>query len=257
MQSKDPSRNTVGFINRQLVPWLITTALLLSSLGLGYLLSDCRQQLAELSTLFKLTEEELAVNSRAFDEAGEASKALTAQLDQLSIERQDALDRIGNLEVQRDNLRADIQRRQDERDSLVSARRDAEGALESIRIENLQLQDLPRQLESELLTCRENFASTEEALLELQANAALTPPLLTLAGISADRRVFAIQGSLAANLPAEFHVAQANGYLVQGRLLRREDELVLAAAERWHIDPSALVNGQKVFILPTFDHETH
>ena len=98
----------------------------------------------------------------------------------------------------------------------------------------------------------EKRKSLEQQLDAQAAELAWTPKQMEVDGLSSDGAVFALAGQLEehSSLPVPIYLCGIKGIFLEGWVHRREDNLYIGHTERWRVDASTLVKGQKVFILP-------
>ncbi|HSH09651.1 MAG TPA: hypothetical protein VK995_04650 [Oceanipulchritudo sp.] len=180
-----------------------------------------------------------------------------ASLAEASLSLQGMSDRVTNLEAQRDHLRAEVDRQVERTRQAEASAELLQASLESSREALLQAEALPDSLSGELARERERIAYLESKLDHKAAGNAGIPPLLEVAGTSQDGTVFALSGPLPAqdSLPVKVYVCRSDRILLQGWINRIEDEAIIAHVLRWESPASALVKGEKVFILPGNSHE--
>ncbi len=207
---------------------------------------------------------ETALLQGRLEDAGSRAAELEAELsagkirlDELEVERQSLADRAGNLEAQRDHLRAEMDRRMEELSSANEERAALRGQLEAARLAQLEAERLPGELQLKLENARSRIAELENRIDTLSARLAAFPSPLELQGCSADGSVFALSGQWTGNspLPARVLVCRASQVLLEGWIHRREESALIGHVRRWESPASTLVKGEKVFILPLKDHE--
>lgn len=190
---------------------------------------------------------------------GQSTRADQAEgaLAEASLSLQGMADRVANLEAQREHLRAEFDR-QTEQTRQAKARVDTlEASLESSQEALLRAESLPDLLKAELAGERLRLAQLESMLDQQAAGSAGLPPLLEVAGTSQDGTVFALSGPLPfeGSLPAKVFVCRADRILLDGWISRIEEEALIGHVKSWQTPASALVKGEKVFILPGISHE--
>jgi hypothetical protein len=130
-------------------------------------------------------------------------------------------------------------------------------ALQEVRREVLEANRLPRELRSHLEQARERVRFLESALDDLTVGLSGLPPLMEVEGLSTDRTVFSLSGSWhpAEELPLPVLLCQHDRIVLNGWLHRIDGERLIGHVANWEEGSSALVKGEKVFILPQLRHE--
>lgn len=180
-----------------------------------------------------------------------------ARLAEMEIEEQSLMDRNTNLEAQRDHLRTEAERQVGLRKAALARNGELQEALQGARREVLEANRLPRELRSHLEQARERIRSLETALDDQTAGLSGLPQLMQVEGLSTDRTVFALSGSWqpAKELPLPVLVCQRGRILLSGWLHRIDEGRLIGHVANWEEGSSALVKGEKVFILPQLRHE--
>jgi vacuolar-type H+-ATPase subunit I/STV1 len=209
-----------------------------------------RQRLEDLSV-------ELDSATTALDSEQAEVESLRAELEQQQLALNDRRDRIANLEAQRDHLRAEVDQRADELRKAESAETALLAELEEARYRALQLEEQPRQLVGQLAQANARIGELEAMLDESMAMAPEAPVPYLVSGISTDQTVFLLRGSLNTEtpLPHPVHVCDNRGILLDGWISRTDGDHLIGHVARWNRPASALVKGEKVFILPGKSHE--
>ncbi len=184
-----------------------------------------------------------------------AELGLKLEASELSV--QSARDRAGNLESQRDHLRAQVDQRTERIRELESASESLEAELGRTRLSLLEAEQLPASLQGRLDSSLARIEGLETQLDGKSAECAKLPELHSWEGLSRDESVFALSGPLPdpSALPAEVYLCDANGLILEGWLARIEENMLLGHVEHLRSPVSALVKGEKVFILPRKGHE--
>jgi hypothetical protein len=231
--------------------------MLLCGLLLGWREWNHRQQGAAWRERCDTVERQLADTSAGLEQALEGSRKRSALLDEAEIRLQTLVDRAGNLEAQREHLRAENNRLAEKARSAESALEHMQTELETARHELLVAQELPHMLRSELEAARARASGMEELLDARTAATSRLPDEWSLGGLSADLSVFSLAGDarLDREFPFQVHLCNRDGILLDGWIHRREGELLIGHVKQWRTPSSALVKGQKVFILPGTSHE--
>lgn len=202
-----------------------------------------RREAALLSSAEQLRREVAALKAD-LEAAGENIARMRAA-------KQNRLDRIENLETQRDHLDRSLQ---EATRSLAEARKEREKALaerEEALHAKLQARALPDKLREDLRLGRARIAELEKQLDRLHAARADFPPLLTIADTSADGTVFLLAGD---NLPTPERplpvlLCRDGEVLLEGWLNRREGAFLVGHSGPDALSASALVKGEKVFMV--------
>ena len=200
---------------------------------------------------------ELELIAASLERSSAMVGSLEAALSDLELARQTDQDRIANLEAQRDHLRAEVDRQAGRTREAEASLASLESDLESARQTLLELEGLPRQLQAELQSERSRITELE-AQMDSQTGAQREyPPLLRLAGTSEDGKVFALEGNLPIDgpLPVPVYLCRQDTVLLEGWINRIEKDVIIGHVRRWRSPVSALVKGEKVFILPESSHE--
>jgi hypothetical protein len=189
--------------------------------------------------------------------AEETVANLERSLEDHAVERQSLSDRIRNLEAQRDHLKAAAEQRAEATREAREAHRNTETELEAARRELLEQGRLPARLEAALGQSRERVRMLEKQLDSRRERQAQAPETLQLAGLSTDRTVFSLRGPPpeSGTLPRAVYLCQGNRILLEGWLHRYEEDAYIGHVGRWREPASALVKGEKVFILPSSGYE--
>jgi archaellum component FlaC len=185
--------------------------------------------------------------------AGLASANETSNAQKIEI--RDLTDRIANLSAQRDHLRSDNEQKVRQMQSLESQVKSIRDELAESKLSILELESLPRRLAADLDMAKERIAQLESALDHQAAAAMDLPETYVLEGVSSDNRVFSLAGGLAdnASLPRTIYLCGPEGIILEGWIYKSTGERILGHVRNWHQAASALVKGEKVFILPVKD----
>ncbi|MEX0323718.1 MAG: hypothetical protein AB3N63_16265 [Puniceicoccaceae bacterium] len=207
-------------------------------------------EMDELSVQLATTQSRKAVLTGDLTEANKA-------IEEAEISLQSMQDRAGNLEAQRDHLRAQVDQRSERIRELESNADAIQAELNRTRLSLLDAQQLPASLQSRLAASSERIEQLENQLDGYAAQRSEMPDLLSWEGSSSDEAVFAISGTLpdSYELPASVYLCDVNGLILDGWLARIEGNMLLGHVEHWRSPVSALVKGEKVFILPRKGHE--
>jgi hypothetical protein len=183
--------------------------------------------------------------------------ALEQELESAKLSIQSLRDRAGNLEAQRDHLRAQVDQRALKVRELEDASVILEADLSRTRLNLLETQQLPSVLQNRLDASLARVEELEQLLDAQSSDRAKLPGLLSWEGRSKDKSVFALSGELpdATGFPESVYICDANGLILEGWLARIKDDRLLGHVEHWRSPVSALVKGEKVFILPREGHE--
>lgn len=191
--------------------------------------------------------------------------AAVAKLDQCQSARvemetslQSQLDRSKNLEAQRDHLRAEIDRLNTKAIAAAKTTEGLRAELETARSRILDLSRQPASMESRLRQCRDRIESLQDSLDAASQRAAGAPVAVTFAGLSRDRKVFALKGNPPEGfrLPCPVALCDRDTVLLQGWLRRIENGHLIGHVSGAGEPASTLVKGKKVFILHLLDHES-
>ena len=210
----------------------------------------------QLETVTSL-QQQLAEQIRSGEAQTELANSLRSTLEDKQLTVQSLGDRCGNLEAQRDHLRAETDRMAERLLLLESTVADFRVQLEEAREALLAAQARPLELTGQLKASEARNAALEAQLDVQAARTRHLPATLELTGMSADRTVFAVAGNLAdaPELPASIYLCGTEGIYLDGWLHRREDAVLVGHVDRWRAGTSKLVKGQKVFILPRNTYE--
>ena len=166
-------------------------------------------------------------------------------------------DRVANLEAQREHLRAENDRQAERARTAEATAEEMRASLEGARHELLLARERPDLLASELTAAHGRISELEELLDRQAAATSSLPAELTVAGLSSDSTVFALEDGPPpqGELPCPIHLCSKDGILLDGWIHRLEGDRLIGHVKRWHSPSSALVKGEKVFILPGKSHE--
>lgn len=189
----------------------------------------------------------------------EAVAGLQAEQSELDLQLQSLRDRSSNLEAQRDHLRAENERQVNMRREMEVSLDTLHNELEAARSEALELSGRPAELETRLASSRERISVLEDQLDQQAIRLADSPTPYEVEGLSSDKKVFALSGgSIEENqLPRSIHLCGTEGLILSGWIHRNEEEFLIGHVRDWHLPSSALVKGEKVFIVPGKTHESH
>jgi septal ring factor EnvC (AmiA/AmiB activator) len=184
---------------------------------------------------------------------------LQAEQSELDLQLQSLRDRSSNLEAQRDHLRAENERQVNMRREMEVSLDTLHNELESVRSEALELSGRPAELETQLASSRVRVSELEDQLDQQAIHLADSPTPYEVEGLSSDKKVFALRGgSIEENqLPRSIHLCGTEGLILSGWIHRNEQEFLIGHVRDWHLPSSALVKGEKVFIVPGKTHESH
>lgn len=184
---------------------------------------------------------------------------LQADQSELNLQLVSLRDRTSNLEAQRDHLRADNERQVNMRREMEASLNELHNKLEDARADALDLSGRPAELETQLANSRERVRRLEEQLDQQAIHLANSPPTYQVEGLSSDNKVFALRGLPIeeSRLPQSIHLCGTGGLILSGWIHRNEEEFLVGHVRDWHVPSSALVKGEKVFILPGKTHESH
>ena len=179
------------------------------------------------------------------------------RLAEMEIEHQSLNDRVANLEAQRDHLRTEAGRQGTLRKEALAAKEKMQETLQQAQLEVIGLNRLPRELRGQLEQARERVRSLETVLDEQSVGQAGLPSLMEVEGLSTDRNVFALSGSWkpAREMPLPVLLCRRDRIILEGWLHRIENGRIIGHVANWEDPSSALVKGEKVFILPKLRHE--
>lgn len=191
------------------------------------------------------------------ESAREKASELEKGLADLGIEHQSLTDRVANLEAQRDHLRTEARRQASLRKEALAALGKRQEALQEARREILEANRLPRELRGRLEQARTRIRTLEAALDDHTSRGPRMPSLMEVEGLSTDGRVFALSGTWkpAREMPLPVLVCRRDRILLNGWLHRIEEGRLIGHVANWEEPSSALVKGEKVFILPQLRHE--
>lgn len=186
-------------------------------------------------------------------------QSLKSELSEMGLENQSHKDRISNLEAQRDHLRAENNKQVDRAKFLQSALQALENELADARHRALELELLPNTLSAELATARSHISELESELDDRTEILSKIPDQYEFSGVSSDSSVFAINGSeiQSDQLPFAMHLCNLDGIILTGWIHHNNDRQLIGHVLNWNQTASALVKGEKVFMLPTKSHEIH
>lgn len=185
--------------------------------------------------------------------------ALSAETGHLRIELQSLEDRASNLAAQRDHLRSEMERRAAHALELEAKADSMERELAESRLKGLQLEQLPGELEAKLEMARKRIAVLEEQVDNHASELSDVPQSFVYSGTSSDESVFSIEGKLPdmAAVPQKIFLLDAGGLILEGWIHKAVEGHLVGHTAKWHQSASALVKGQKVFMLPSKSHEMH
>ena len=266
MQSKKPSSHAPSFHGAALPQR--------SGLGMKLALASCLVLAGVLAggswrlhAMSLRLEESQTVNHRLFLQTEQDNTRLAALSEELTAakkslqdkatELQSLTDRTSNLEAQRAHLRAECERQSDRARAAESNLEALQSDLQAAQHEALLQSQLPDQLTGQL-TAAQHRIEELEAFLDQRAEKEIEAPLLrTVLGSSSDGSVFALDGEGldASRFPRDILLASGDSLVLSGRIHRMEGTAVIGQVVRWHRPASALVKGEKVFILDTSNHE--
>lgn len=188
----------------------------------------------------------------------QVSELEQAQSD-LDLQCQSLRDRTSNLEAQRDHLRTENERQISLRRELEASLDTLHGELETARADVLELSARPAELGTQLTLSRERILQLEDQLDQQAIQLAHSPTSYEVEGVSSDEKVFALRGQPigADHLPKSIHLCGTDGLILSGWIHRNEEEFLIGHVYDWHLPSSALVKGEKVFIVPKKTHESH
>lgn len=186
-----------------------------------------------------------------------ARKASEAEVTGLRPQLQELRGQVSNLQAQRDHLRNQARERQSQveelQDALTVARKERENALQQA----LEAEALPAQLRRERNQLLAQVDDLEQRLDTMASREAVGPAPLLWGGLSSDQQVFTLQDESAdmatGPFPQPILLCQHHQTVAEGWIHRREETWLIGHAVRWHIDPSTLVNGEKLFIVQRND----
>lgn len=226
--------------------------LLLAGLGISvWQWLTCTQELeASLLEHARLEENLKAEASRA----SSLQRELTIAREDLSLARTDLqsqTDRIANLEAQRGHLHAEAERQAERARTVEASLRTLGRELQDARHEALRLAQLPEALQAQLAAATARIEAMESIADQSESLTADLPQARSVLGSSSDGWVFAIDatGLDAASFPLDVLIAKGENFLLSGRLNRIEEGAAIGQVLQWHRSASALVKGEKVFIL--------
>jgi len=192
------------------------------------------------------------------EEASAQTIRCEASIKEMEIELQSRADRCANLSAQRDHLRAESERQS----TLAKERSEAlammEKDLQATRHELLLKAAAPRTLEAEISRKDARIQELESLLDRQSAMQAVHPDMYAVEGISSDGSVLLLSGNLdiSLNFPTSIRLCRKNEVLLNGWINRIEDSRIIVHTGEWQVSPSALVKGEKVFILPGRYHDS-
>jgi len=197
----------------------------------------------------------LVVEQEATIERADKCEATT---DGLLIEVESLRDRGTNLAAQRDHLRAESERQSTLAREKTEALEQAEQDLQATRHELLLQSAVPRSLEAKLALTNARIQELETDLDEQSSIRAMHPNLHTVEGISNDASVIALAGDLevSADYPYPIRLCRRNELLLDGWINRNEEDILIGHVGSWQVPSSALVKGEKVFILRGRNHDS-
>lgn len=174
-------------------------------------------------------------------------------------------DRADNLTLQRDHLRAEIERRQLAVELAEQNRQAIQARFEQAQQKLLDAQAEPLRLRSLISDLQERNGYLEDALALAGTHEANAPDRAILAGMSSDQRVFALSKPIrpdTANaadpaLPVEVLLARGSRPLLRGVLQRHESGFLVGHVKEWLQPASALVKGEKLIMVYSHHHEAH
>jgi septal ring factor EnvC (AmiA/AmiB activator) len=233
---------------------VVVVALCICAMGWQRTHASRAQALAEIEAKSELLNDAM-VDIRKGDEA-------LAQLRQ-TIETkehalQEAVDHAANVALQRDHLQIELSAMSRRIETAGQAQADAEAIAAQARLDLLEANAAPARLTTEIERLTRNVTSLQEQLADAKGRLAQGPGAAFYAGRSIDTKVVALQldGSAASITEAtRLYAASGERLAFAGRPLRMESDVLLVEVMSWHIQASALVNGQKLFILRAIDHE--
>jgi hypothetical protein len=216
-----------------------------------------RKALARQATVAEGLSGQLATARAALQSEGERSTDLTRTVEDQLVTIQSLQDRTGNLEAQRDHLRLETDRLASRIREAESLTGDLQVSLEGVRLDLLQAVERPRELEARLAATGARIEGLELRIDEQAAELSQFPPRLAFGGHSSDGSVFSLSGELGdeSELPVPVYICGADGIYIEGWVHRREGQHYMGHTERWRVETSTLVKGQKVFILPRHIYE--
>lgn len=191
-------------------------------------------------------------------DSGERIREAAERMSGAEIRIQSLVDRVGNLEAQRDHLRAENERQGERARKAEAAAAGMQSNLEEARHQLLEARERPAVLESQLEAAHARIDELEQRLdARSEENQSLPRPL-ELAGLSGDGTVFALAGDPGpiGELPLPVHLCRAGGIVLDGWMHREEEGRWIGHVDRWHTVASTLVKGEKVFIVPGRRDET-
>ncbi len=204
-------------------------------------------------------EDTLVANQSRLAENAQQLESKESQLTELGLNNQSLEDRISNLEAQRDHLRAENDNQIERAQSLQSTLVSMENELTEARHKALQLESVPNTLAGELASARSRVAELESELDDRAGVFSRIPDQYEFAGISGDQSVFAINGSVIEQdqLPYAMHLCNLDGIILTGWIHQIDERQLMGHVMNWNQTASALVKGEKVFMLPKKSHEQH
>ena len=204
-------------------------------------------------------EESLAANKSRLTDTAKQVEFRESQLTELGLNNQSLEDRISNLEAQRDHLRAENDNQIERAQSLQSTLVSMENELTEARHKALQLESLPNTLAGELTSARSRVAELESELDDHAGVLSRIPDQYEFAGMSGDQSVFALNGSTIEQdqLPFAMHLCNLDGIILTGWIHQIDERQLMGHVLNWNQTASALVKGEKVFMLPKKSHEQH
>lgn len=204
-------------------------------------------------------EETLVENQSKLEENAQQLESKESQLTELGLNNQSLKDRISNLEAQRDHLRAENNNQVERAQALQSTLVSLENELTESRHKALQLESVPNTLAGELATARSRVAELESELDDRAGVLSRIPDQYEFSGMSGDQSVFAVNGSAIEQdqLPYAMHLCNLDGIILTGWIHQIDERQLMGHVLNWNQGASALVKGEKVFMLPKKSHEQH
>lgn len=176
-----------------------------------------------------------------------------ASLDNLRAELKEKSARTGNQQTQIDVLKKRWKSSRKEKDELKANLADQTDEIRSLRT---RLLDTPLSktpgIEDKLAHCREKMRTLSTELDEAAEQLSHLPTLSICRGISSDGRLIALAPE---NQPARqpqnqsFTLARRKEVVARGHFYEAREDLWIFRIDHWHIPFSALVIGEKLFIL--------
>lgn len=191
------------------------------------------------------------------DQKSATLETVSGELSESHIERESLIDRIANLEAQRDHLRLDNDNKLQRVKSLETMLESMELRLSDANHKVLELQTLPSKLTRELVSANNRLEELQSQMDEQAGLSAAIPESYAYEGTSSDGSVFALSGTPPQmdDLPQPVYLCNLNGIILEGWIHRASEEALFGHVGNWRQPASALVKGEKVFMLPKSNHE--